>query len=226
MDVILGERISKKIQKTILHNYQITDKNSLRENVYVNIELQPYTTNTNFFKSVFTIYFDIVGIDENADFTINCLNSNEEYRTYVNGLTGRERILAFPFLIAKDAEKENDYFQVNYFKVDNQSIQKNPNGTTYTFPVDFSKKSRTHIEFQFQTLLNKNENYLFENIGCVCDHYHIVFKYSGTDIQECSWYSSYDGDSVRSIEQEEIKYIHIDDVLLPGTFFIFIWSYQ
>ena len=225
MDAILGERISKKIQRTILHNYQITDKNSFRENVYVNIELQPYASNTNFFQSIFTIHFDIIGIDESADFTIYCLNSNEEYKNYVNNLTGRERILAFPFLAAKDSDKENDYFLVNYFQVDNKSIQIHPDGTKYTFSIDFSNKSRVRVEFQFQALLNKTENYLFEDIGCVCDHYHIVFNYSKTDIQECSWYSSYEETPMSSTEQDKIKHIDIDDVLLPGTFFIFIWNY-
>ncbi|MCI8549438.1 MAG: hypothetical protein HFI68_02395 [Lachnospiraceae bacterium] len=225
MNAILGERISKKIQETIIYNYQVTDRNSLRENVYVDIELSGDQKYPGFFVSKFTFEFDIVGIEGKNQFKIYYAKSKEEYRNYVNELTGINRILTFPFLAAKGSENEPDSFKMISFKVEDREITSDEKDGVYTYPVDFSETPRTHIRFQFQTLLNRTENYLFEDIGCVCDRYHIDFGYDGTDIESCNWYSSYNGKAMRSRENERSKHIDLDDVLLPGTFFIFIWNY-
>lgn len=229
MDAILGERVSRKIKENILQNYRVMEKNCLRENVYVHIELAEDSSDAGFYEGTFTVEFSILGPADEKKFEIYYTDKKAEYDQYVEELSDGKRVLSFPFLMAKDAPGNS--FEVISFKENGtdsvwQEKPQIPGATAgkYVVAVNESGRERTKITFCFRTKLNKKENYLFENVLCVCDKFHLNFNYAKTGIGKCSCYCSSKDDSLGIHEYKGQVVVNLDDIVLPGTFFILIWE--
>lgn len=227
MDAILGERVSQKIEETILHNYQTLDKNCMRQNMYVHIKLSSDPENSDFFRCTFSVDFDVTGIDGQVNFVISHFNNKDDYEQYIDQLSGAERVLAFPFLMAKDSDKVNNNFEIKHFKENGNVVEPTiKDDLSSTYPIGQRQTDPIKISFEINTVLNKTENYLFEDVVCVCDRYHLSFNYEDSEIECCNCYCSYKESGLRIRGYKNQLFVDMDDIVLPGNLFIFIWKYQ
>lgn len=229
MDAILGERVSRKITENILQNYRVMEKNCYRENVYVNIVLTEDSSDPEFFTGMFTVKFSVAGLRKEEEFEIYYTDERDDYNQYMEELSDGKRVLSFPFLMAKDAPENS--FEIVSFKengVDSapsEVISYSPaNRKKHIYQINNALEEGTRVSFRFRTKLNKRENYLFENIPCVCDKFHLSFYYAGTGIKNCNCYCSSKDDLLSMEESEEYVLVNLDDIVLPETFFILIWE--
>lgn len=229
MDAILGERVSRKITENILQNYRVMEKNCYRENVYVNIVLTEDSSDPEFFTGMFTVNFFVAGLRKEEEFEIYYTDERDDYNQYMEELSDGKRVLSFPFLMAKDAPKNS--FEIVRFKENgvvsapSKVISYSPaNREKHIYRINSALEEGTRVSFCFRTKLNKRENYLFENVPCVCDKFHLSFYYAGTNIKNCNCYCSSKDDSLSMEESGEYVLVNLDDIVLPETFFILIWE--
>lgn len=229
MDAILGERVSRKITENILQNYRVMEKNCLRENVYVHIKLSEDSSSPEFFTGMFTVKFSVVGLGREQEFEIYYTDKKDDYNQYMEELSDGKRVLSFPFLMARGAPENS--FEIISFKENgmvsepSNEISCSPaNRGKYIYRINNASKTETRISIKFRTKLNKRENYLFENIPCVCDRFHLSFYYADTSIKHCSCYCSGKDESLNIEESQEYVMVNLDDIVLPETFFILIWE--
>lgn len=232
MEAILGERVSRKIEQSILYHYKIQEKNYLWEHVYLHIDLRDDHVRPGFFSAEFTMNLEINGLEGEQDFVLYDVYDKNEYDELEERSVGLSRILMIPFLMAEDMEQDADAFKIQYFRVNDMDVAAEPgtsNGSgsrihNHIYKLKVNSDKATKISFQFNTFLNKEENYFFEDIWCVCDGYHLDLNYAGTNIEKCKSYSSYQEKEVTLRELGKQISVDIDDVVLPGNLFIFIWQ--
>ena len=83
---------------------------------------------------------------------------------------------------------------------------------------------KVNIEFSFETYINKTENYIFEDVICLYDGFHMSLDYDGTKINKCNCYSSYKTNTLKIKKGSKQINIHLNDIVLPDNFFIIIWN--
>lgn len=220
MNALLGEKVSRAIDDTILNSYQQLDKNCFLSKKYFWIKLHEDKNNSQFYNCNVSVEFDIEGITGENYFEIFHTEDKSIFSSYIDNLDGMDRLLSFPFLMAKNAQNN---FNVTSFKANGIDIneEKQNDLSRYKFCADVQKTAS--ISFSFTTVLNTQENFIFEDIICVTDGFHISIDYSDTGIDWCNCYSSYKENDLKIRKSTKQLHVSVDKVILPGNLFIFIW---
>lgn len=227
METILGSRVSNKIEDTILHKYDILPNNCYRKDVYMDYVLFECGEHPDFYKAEVIVDFDVFGIN-NCDFEIFYTEKRKDFDVYVKSLSGLKRVVSFPFLLAAGLENINvpNRFKVKYFRVNGNDVENHVtnDNNCYSVSINNDSQEKVNIEFSFETYINKTENYIFEDVICLYDGFHMSLDYDSTKINKCNCYSSYKDKTLKIKKGSKQINIHLNDIVLPENFFIIIWN--
>ena len=227
METILGSRVSEKIEETILNKYDVLPNNCYRKDIYMDYVLFECDEHPNFYKAEVTVDFEVFGIND-CDFEIFYTEIRKDFDVYVKSLSGLKRVVTFPFLLDAGLDNINvsNRFKVNYFRVNGNDVENNKkdDNNCYSFSINNDSQDKVNIEFSFETYINKTENYIFEDVICLYDGFHMSLDYDRTKINKCNCYSSYKTNTLKIKKGSKQINIHLNDIVLPDNFFIIIWN--
>lgn len=221
LSAVLGKKIANTIEAVIINNYLIESHNMMRKDYYCYISVSENNQNSQFYKLKININFKISESKHDLVLTVGGYSKQDEIEKAKGRIKPRNYFLFFPFLLADGADVENtDDFNVH---IENGSISFDTDKKVWEMKIK-KRNLPKHINMTIDTLLNKNENFFYDDIHCVHDGYHISFNYNIQDIRKCRCYHSCKSDNLITTVSENSCRVDVDNIVLPENNFVFIWE--